>query len=299
MLTSQITFRLYYFGHEFMDDKTKPVDDEIIEGAAPARETVSKGDGTAEIVGEGDSEVVSGDADVEGQRGIKRLGPKKEDEEPKKETSMLSEVIQTLVMAFAIFLVVKAFIAEARYIPSSSMENTLNINDRILVEKMSSRFFGRQVERGDIIVFFPPTIETGVPDNPLLQSVGGLPFLPEGPPVFVKRVVGIPGDTIEVRSGQGVFINGKLLNEPYAKEVPQYDLKLMSDIGGMASTQQLIQPYAGNDAPIVVPEGQLFMMGDNRNHSADSHVWGFLDKTRIVGRSCLVFWQDKWLHFGK
>lgn len=282
-----------------MEDKTKSVDGDIIEGAPSAHEAVSASEPNEIIGGSGEDEIVSGDAhEGDGQRGIKRLGPKREDEEPKKETSMLSEVVQTLVMAFAIFLVVKAFIAEARYIPSSSMEPTLNINDRILVEKLTSRFFGRQVERGDIIVFFPPTIETGVPDNPLLQSVGGLPFLPEGPPVFVKRVVGIPGDTIEVRSGQGVFINGKKLEENYVKELPQYDLKLMSDIGGMASTQQLIQPYADNNAPIVVPDGQLFMMGDNRNHSADSHVWGFLDKSRIVGRSCAVFWQDKWLHFG-
>ncbi|MBX3138455.1 signal peptidase I [Candidatus Obscuribacterales bacterium] len=281
-----------------MDDKIKSADGEIGEGESSAHRGAD--DSTAEIIGaDGEDQIVSGDGQDDEQRGIKRLGPKKEDEEPKKESSMLGEVVQTLVMAFAIFLVVKAFIAEARYIPSSSMEPTLNINDRILVEKLTSRFFGRQVERGDIIVFFPPTIETGVPDNPLLQSVGGLPFLSEGPPVFVKRVVGIPGDTIEVKSGQGVFINGKKLDEPYVKELPQYDLKLMSDIGGMASTQQLIQPYADSNAPIVVPDGQLFMMGDNRNHSADSHVWGFLDKSRIVGRSCAVFWQDKWLHFGQ
>lgn len=285
-----------------MDDKTKSVDSEITENdqAGSDGNGLGKGDHVGSEVGNGDvgTGVDAVDGSSDGPRGIKRLGPKKEEPVQKKETSMLVEVVQTLVMAFAIFLFVKAFIAEARYIPSSSMEPTLNINDRILVEKLTSRFFGRQVERGDIIVFFPPTIETGVPDNPWLQSIGGLPFLPEGPPVFVKRVVGLPGDTIVVKNGEGVYINGKKLDEPYIKDNARYDLNVMSDIGGMASTQQIIQPYENNDAPIVVPEGQLFMMGDNRNSSADSHVWGFLDKSRIVGRSCAVFWQDKWLKFG-
>lgn len=285
-----------------MDDKTKSVDSEITgnDQAGSDGNGLGKGDHVGSEVGNGDAgngvDAVDGSSD--GPRGIKRLGPKKEEPVQKKETSMLVEVVQTLVMAFAIFLFVKAFIAEARYIPSSSMEPTLNINDRILVEKLTSRFFGRQVERGDIIVFFPPTIETGVPDNPWLQSIGGLPFLPEGPPVFVKRVIGLPGDTIVVKNGEGVYINGKKIDEPYIKDNARYDLNVLSDIGGMASTQQIIQPYENNDAPIVVPEGQLFMMGDNRNSSADSHVWGFLDKSRIVGRSCAVFWQDKWLKFG-
>lgn len=285
-----------------MDDKTKSVDSEITgnDQAGSDGNGLGKGDHVGSEVGNGDvgTGVDAVDGSSDGPRGIKRLGPKKEEPVQKKETSMLVEVVQTLVMAFAIFLFVKAFIAEARYIPSSSMEPTLNINDRILVEKLTSRFFGRQVERGDIIVFFPPTIETGVPDNPWLQSIGGLPFLPEGPPVFVKRVVGLPGDTIVVKNGEGVYINGKKLDEPYIKDNARYDLNVMSDIGGRASTQQTIQPYENNDAPIVVPEGQLFMMGDNRNSSADSHVWGFLDKSRIVGRSCAIFWQDKWLKFG-
>ena len=214
-----------------------------------------------------------------------------------KKPSMITEVLQTFIMAFVIFIFVKGTMAEARYIPSSSMEPTLNINDRILVEKLTSRVFGRQVERGDVIVFYPPVIQTGIQDNQWLQAIGGLPFLPEGPQVYVKRVVGMPGESIEIRGGQGVFINGKLMDESsYIKEVPEYDLTVIGDIGGMASTGQLIRPYGESTAPIVVPKDHYFMMGDNRNHSADSHVWGFLDKNRIVGRSCLVFWQDKWLH---
>lgn len=239
---------------------------------------------------------------IEGEKeykGLKRLGAPKEEtrESDKKQPSMLSETIQTLVMAFVIFLFVKGLIAEARYIPSSSMEPTLNINDRIFVEKLTGRF-GRKVERGDVLVFYPPVIETGIPDNPWLQSIGGLPFLPEGPPVFVKRAIGLPGETVKIVEGKGVYINGKLLEEDYIKEAPMYNLDILADIGGMSSAHQMIQPYGDSSEPIVVPEGHLFMMGDNRNHSADSHVWGFLDQKRIVGRSCLIFWQDKWLKFG-
>lgn len=233
-------------------------------------------------------------------KGLKRLGAprvEKTEADSKKQPSMLSETVQTLVMAFVIFLFVKGLIAEARYIPSSSMEPTLNINDRIFVEKLTARF-GRKVERGDILVFYPPVIETGIPDNPWLQSIGGLPFLPEGPPVFVKRVIGLPGETIKIVDGKGVYINGKLLDESYIQEAPMYDLNVLADIGGMSSDHQMIQPYNNSAEPIVVPEGYLFMMGDNRNHSADSHVWGFLDQKRIVGRSCLIFWQDRWLKFG-
>ena len=235
-------------------------------------------------------------------KGLKRLGAPREEktqqtEADKKPQSLASEAIQTVVMAFVIFLFVKGLIAEARYIPSSSMEPTLNINDRIFVEKLTARF-GRKVERGDILVFYPPVIETGIPDNPWLQSIGGLPFLPEGPPVFVKRVVGLPGETIQVVDGKGVLVNGKLLEENYVAEAPMYDMNVLADIGGMSSDHQMIQPYNNSSEPVVVPEGHLFMMGDNRNHSADSHVWGFLDQKRIVGRSCLIFWQDKWLKFG-
>lgn len=289
-----------------MEDETKPVDENVQiqteqcndglhedeeESSTPMKRGIYGDESDVVIEARGKSR----DEEDGERRGIKHLGGVKTSEEPKKpEQSMFSEVVQTVVMAFVIFLFVKGLIAEARYIPSSSMEPTLNINDRILVEKLSNRFLGRTIERGDVLVFYPPEIETGAPDNPWLQSVGGLPFF-EGPPVFVKRVVGLPGDVINIQKGVGVFINGQPLRESYIMEPPQYDLNRLGDIGGMASTRQIIQPYGENEAPIVVPAGHYFMMGDNRNHSADSHVWGFLDKHRIVGRSCLVFWQDKWL----
>lgn len=221
-------------------------------------------------------------------------GDKKQDEK-QSFGEMVSETLRTLAMALVIFVIVKGTIAEARYIPSGSMEPTLNINDRILVEKVTGNLFHRKFEHGDILVFFPPQEETGMEDNPFLQALGGLPFV-NGAPVFVKRVIGLPGDRIEVKRGVGVFLNGKLIDESsYVMEPPDYDLTTLGDIGGFTSTKRFIKPYKDSTAPIVVPADQLFMMGDNRNNSADSHVWGFLDQKRVVGRSCLVFWKQKWI----
>jgi signal peptidase I len=128
----------------------------------------------------------------------------------------------------------------------------------------------------------------------IMGRLTGLPFLPYEP-AFIKRVIGLPGDHIRIVHGQGVFINGQRLDETgYIKEVPNYDLNVMGDIGGRATDGTEIRPYGDpahiND-PIIVEPGHLFMMGDNRNNSEDSHVWGFLDEKRVVGRACLLFWR--------
>ena len=201
--------------------------------------------------------------------------------------------MKTLLLALGICIITKGTVAEARYIPSSSMEPTLKINDRILVEKISAAVLGRSVKRGDIMVFYPPKIETGMPDNGLLGRF--VPLLPENPPAFIKRVIGVPGDRILIKEGVGVFVNGKLFNEPKLTEAPLYSLSKMSDIGGYAMTGKYIRPYAGDDSPIVVPTNCWFMLGDNRNNSGDSHVWGFVKQDRAVGRACVTFWKGDWL----
>jgi signal peptidase I len=160
------------------------------------------------------------------------------------------ENIQILLLALALAVLIRTFIAEPRYIPSASMLPTLEIGDRLIVEKLS--YYSHPPQRGDIIVFAPP---------PQLQARG---YLEDQ--AFIKRVIGLPGDTVAISNGR-VFVNQKLLTETYIAEPPNYVMK-----------------------PIVVPSTELFVMGDNRNNSNDSHVWGFLPKVNIIGHACFRFW---------
>jgi signal peptidase I len=160
------------------------------------------------------------------------------------------ENIQILVLALGLAFLIRTFVAEPRYIPSESMLPTLEIGDRLIVEKLS--YYSHLPHRGDIVVFAPP---------PQLQEQGY-----QGDQAFIKRVIGLPGDTIAVQDGR-VFVNQQLLTEAYVAEPPNY-----------------LMP------PMVVPPAQLFMMGDNRNNSNDSHIWGFLPRENIVGHACFRFW---------
>jgi signal peptidase I len=160
------------------------------------------------------------------------------------------ENIQILILALGLAFFIRTFVAEPRYIPSESMLPTLEIGDRLIVEKLS--YYGHLPHRGDIVVFAPP---------PQLQEQGY-----QTDQAFIKRVIGLPGDTIAVQAGR-VFVNRDLLTEAYIAEPPNYPM-----------------------SPIVVPPDELFVMGDNRNNSNDSHIWGFLPKANIVGHACFRFW---------
>ena len=115
-------------------------------------------------------------------------------------------------------------------------------------------------DNGEVIKFY------GVDDAASAQSLAGA-ALRVGERDFIKRVIGVPGDTIAVKSNKGVVRNGKLLKEPYIAEIPLYDMK-----------------------PVKIPKGRLFVMGDNRNNSNDSHAWGTLDRNRVIGKSLVRFW---------
>jgi len=149
--------------------------------------------------------------------------------------------------ALAVALLVKTFLLQAFYIPSESMVHTLEVGDRVLVNKLSYDL--HDVNRGDIIVFEKPPGEGGQIED------------------LIKRVVGLPGETIEGRDGQ-VFIDGEPLDEPYLDEGV-----VTSDFG-----------------PVQIPEGQVFMMGDNRPNSRDSRFFGPIDQETIVGRAFLRVW---------
>ncbi|NBD18767.1 MAG: signal peptidase I [Cyanobacteria bacterium] len=158
------------------------------------------------------------------------------------------EGLKTLALSAVLAFGVRTFVAEARYIPSTSMLPTLKINDRLLIEKIGYRF--TSPERGDIVVFSPTEAlkEQGYDD------------------AFIKRVIGLPGETIQVRGGV-VTVDGQPLLENYLADEPDYDF-----------------------GPVTVPEGHYLVLGDNRNNSYDSHYWGFLPRENIIGRAAVRFW---------
>lgn len=179
---------------------------------------------------------------------------------PSKPKSRTRETIETFVVALALALGVRATVAEARFIPSESMLPTLEVGDRLIVEKVSYHF--EAPHRGDIVVFNPPA-SAGFKENN----------------AFIKRVIGLPGDHLAVRGGR-VYRNGVALSEPYIKENPDYQMPDPENPGA----------YFHDGREVTVPAGNVFVMGDNRNNSADSHVWGFLPIQNIIGRAVVRFW---------
>ncbi|MBW4489150.1 MAG: signal peptidase I [Trichocoleus desertorum ATA4-8-CV12] len=162
------------------------------------------------------------------------------------------ENFQILAIALTLALFIRAFVAEPRFIPSDSMVPTLLVGDRLVVEKLSYRW--QSPHRGDIVVFDPPL---------QLQTQG---YSKEQ--AFIKRIIGLPGQTVQVREGK-VYVDQQPLTESYIAEPPAYEW-----------------------GPRQVPEGQFFVMGDNRNNSNDSHIWGFLPKQNIIGRAWWRFWPS-------
>lgn len=186
-------------------------------------------------------------------------------------TNLIKEYLPTLAAAGLIVIVVRSFIAEPRYIPSSSMEPTLQINDRLIIEKLSYKF--RKPERGEVVVFNPPAV-AAVPDSSL---------------VYIKRLIGLPGDRISIRDGK-VFVNGKALNEPYAKEPSDYTLPTLDSEKCQNCFLPDTQIEPDKTLSFTVPPNSYWMMGDNRNNSLDSHAWGFLPEQNIVGRASFRYW---------
>jgi len=171
------------------------------------------------------------------------------------------------IAALVIALVLRTFVVGTYSIPSGSMEPTLNINDRILVNKLSYDFHG--INRADIVVFSTPKDEHCA-----------------GPPVkdLVKRVIGLPGETISLSGGQ-VYINGKVLSEPWLPVT----VRDSTTPGPGDAAYSLAQPFK-------VPAKDVFVMGDNRTESCDSRYWGPIPESTIVGKVDIRFWPLSRFH---
>jgi signal peptidase I len=195
----------------------------------------------------------------------------KEDERQPGLLAVLRETVVLVALAVLLAVVFKTFLVAAFYIPSGSMESTLNISDRVLVEKVSYRL--GDVQRGDVIVFVhdEPGFEPAGPSNPVTGFLSGLGqaigVVPPSDRDFIKRVVGIPGDRITC---DGRLIrNGRKVTEPYLDEGTTTD---------------------GCSKTTTVGPGELFVMGDNRGNSQDSRSFGVIQRSDVVGRAFVRIW---------
>jgi signal peptidase I len=197
-----------------------------------------------------------------------------EQSQPRSLRHKIVDNLPTVVMAVLLAVGVRSFVAEPRYIPSSSMEPTLQIDDRVIIDKLS--LLWRKPDRGEIVVFYPP-------ESPAVQ---------DSSKVYIKRVIGLPGDKIAIRGGR-VYLNGEPLTETYVAEPIFYELPT-DDPQAQVCPPNCFQPKElsapNNIQSFTVPPNHYWVMGDNRNNSADSHVWGFLPSDRLVGRALFRYW---------
>ncbi|MCI1694309.1 signal peptidase I [Aneurinibacillus aneurinilyticus] len=158
----------------------------------------------------------------------------------------IKEWVPVILLAIVLSVTIRTYIGEAVVVPSGSMLPTIHINDRLAVDKMTST---ENLKHGDIVVFYPP----------LPEKKGER---------FIKRLIGMGGDTIEVKGG-ALYRNGEKVDEPYIREPMKYDF-----------------------GPITVPKGKFFFLGDNRNESYDSHLWPepFVDESAIEGKARFRFY---------
>ncbi len=214
----------------------------------------------------------------------------------------LKEYIEALLVAVVLALIIRAFVVQAFKIPSGSMLETLQIGDQLLVSKFH---YGIRVpftnkilipvhepERDDVIVFEYPFNDKLDANRPQLKDVD-----------FVKRIVGLPGDTVEIRAKE-VFVNGQKVTGPYVQHVredieqnslpedhPPITVDPAAYFDHCEDTSSVCRAKRDWMPPITVPEGKYFVMGDNRDESFDSRFWGFVSRESIRGKAMIIYWS--------
>ena len=179
------------------------------------------------------------------------------------------DTIEAVVVALLLAFIIRAFVVQAFKIPSGSMLETLQIGDHLLVTKFAYD------------VRLPSNIWLDTTDGKVLMQTGDpergdiivFKFPEDENKDFIKRVIALPGDTIEIKD-KAVFINGEEINEPYVRH-----------------TRHGNEPIRDNFGPFVVPANEYFVMGDNREGSYDSRWWGTVKREKIVGRALVIYWS--------
>lgn len=165
------------------------------------------------------------------------------------------EDVKTYTVSLGVALLLRFFIIEPRYIPSLSMYPTFEVGDQLAVEKVTKRV--RPFNRKEVVVFNPPQTFRDIVGDSSRKSKEAL----------IKRIVAIEGDEVEVKNGGKLFVNGVQQDEPFTAEDADYEF-----------------------GPVIVPPGDVLCLGDNRNHSLDGHIWGFLPAENVIGRAVFVYW---------
>lgn len=214
--------------------------------------------------------------------GNKTISSASGSEVTKKNKSVFREYAEAIIIALMLALFIRTFVIQAFKIPSGSMEPTLLIGDHILVSKFSYGIHIPNVIPFIGLKLFPDI--TLFPELPERGDIIVFKFPKDEQRDFIKRVIGLPGDILQVKS-QKLYINEKPYADPHAfhRELPSADPLIPRDDFG----------------PVRVPDGHLFMMGDNRENSQDSRYWGFLDFKKVKGKALVIYWSwnslDSWV----
>jgi signal peptidase I len=201
---------------------------------------------------------------------------------PKK--SIAREYTEAILIALLLALLIRTFIIQAFKIPSGSMEKTLLIGDHILVSKFAyGTHIPNEIPFLNIKLFDDIVLFSEVPER---EDIIVFKFPKDERRDFIKRVIGLPGDLLEVRQ-QKVYINGKIHEDTHARHTEP------------ASGSTLVP--RDDFGPVLVPEGHVFVMGDNRENSQDSRYWGFLNVEKVRGKALMIYWSwnriENWVRF--